>query len=164
MSAKLEERLLTLFILLLVVAMTVMSTGYRAPARLVPLVVGVLTSCLFLVVAATVFVPRFRRRSQKAEPIPLESFPENWEDEDTDQTAAQRRTEFKIIGSLVALTAITYVIGFLPSIFVYVLLFLRFQSKESWLLSLAIAVSVLAVAYGVFVQALNVPLHSGIIF
>jgi hypothetical protein len=162
LSAKLEERLLTLLILLLVLTMTVMSTGYRAPARLVPLVVGVLTSCLFLGVAATLFVPRFRRPTHKAEAIPLESFPEGWEDEAANQTPDQRRTEFKIIGSLVVLTAVTYVIGFLPSIFLYVLLFLRFQSKESWRMSLAIAISVLAVVYGVFIQALNVPLHSGI--
>ncbi|HSH70023.1 MAG TPA: tripartite tricarboxylate transporter TctB family protein [Deferrisomatales bacterium] len=162
MSAKLEERLLTLFILLVVLAMTVTATGYRAPARLIPLAVGVLTSCLFVGVAATVFVPRFRRRAQKAESIPLESFPGNWEDEDTDQTTAHRRTEFKIMGSLLVLTAVTYLIGFLPSIFLYVLLFLRFQSKESWRMSLAMAASILAVIYGVFVQALNVPLHSGI--
>ena len=162
MSAKPEERLLTLLILVMVLGMTATATAYRAPARLFPLAVGLLSSCLFLWVAATVFVPRLRRKTQKTEPIPLESLPENWEKEDTGQTMARRRAEFKIIGSLLALTMFIYIIGFLPSIFLYMLLFLRLQSKESWRMSLAMAVSVLAVVYGVFVQALNVPLHTGI--
>ena len=163
MSPKTEERLFTVFLLVVVVGMTVLCLRYRAPARLVPLWVGAITSLIIGCVAATVFVPRFGRWWHRWEVGSVFSLAQGAAETPEKEARSRRRSEYKILGWLVALTVAVWLMGFLPATFLFVLLFLRVAAQESWRLSLAIAVAVSVAVYGVFFVALNIPFPEGIL-
>jgi hypothetical protein len=166
LSSKLEERIFTLVLLVVVLGMTVLSLNYRAPARLVPLIVGTATSLIVLFTAATVFVPRVGKWWKGMGKGTLQQFLERDDlpPDPDDEASHKRALEFRVLAWLVALTAMVYLFGFLPSIFVFVFLFLRLSARESWKISLLISGSLWVVVYLVFVLALNIHLYEGILF
>ena len=163
MSSKTEERLFTAFVLVVVLGMTALSLRYRAPARLVPLWVGAITSLIMGCLAATVFVPRFGRWWHRWELGSVFSPAQSASEAQEGAAVSRRRSEYKILGWLVGLTVAVWLIGFLPGTFLFVLLFLRVGAQESWRLSLVIAGAVLVAVYGVFVVALNIPFPAGVL-
>jgi hypothetical protein len=163
LSSKTEERLFTAFLLVVILGMTTLSLKYRAPARLVPLWVGVITSLIMGCVAAALFVPRFGRWWHRWEAGSVFSLAQSAADALEKGSRSRRRSEYKILGWLVGLTVAVWLIGFLPAAFLFVLLFLRLAVQESWRLSLIIATIVLVSVYAVFVAALNIPFPTGVL-
>lgn len=60
---------------------------------------------------------------------------------------------------IIAIVAFGFLFAAPPLLFVY----LRFRSRESWRLSLALSLGVLALLYGLFQMVLGVPLFEGLI-
>lgn len=167
MNSSLEERVFTLVALTVVLGMTATSLAYRAPARLVPLVIGGATSAILIFLTVTLFVPRVGRwwRGVGGGSF-LDAVPEDEKEVEAERAEARRKRvlEFRVLAWLVALTALVYFFGFLPSIAVFLVAFLRVAGRESWKTSLLIATSVWGVIYLVFVVALGIRLYGGILF
>lgn len=66
--------------------------------------------------------------------------------------------------SVVLIIALSYVIGMLPTLVVYVLIWLRLVQKTTWKTVLIVLVAVSAMVYGVFILWLQVLFETGIIY
>ncbi|MFA7125519.1 MAG: tripartite tricarboxylate transporter TctB family protein [Sphaerochaetaceae bacterium] len=69
-----------------------------------------------------------------------------------------------VVFSGVAIIAATYLIGLLPSLAMYVLLWLKWYEKCSWKTTLIVFAVVMAIVIGAFVLWLGVPFPKGILY
>lgn len=63
----------------------------------------------------------------------------------------------------IALVGMAMLIGFFPALLVYVLAWLHWYEKYSWLFSLTVTVVTVGLMYGVFAMWLRVPFPEGVI-
>lgn len=68
-----------------------------------------------------------------------------------------------VIGVMTIILA-TYIIGMIPSVLIYLVVWLRVLEKSSWKQTLLVTLIIGAIVYGVFVLWLNIPFPQGIIF
>ena len=80
-----------------------------------------------------------------------------------DGTAKYHKEEFLIIGAAVGMIAATYLIGMLPTLALFVVLWLKLVEKTPWPTVLIILAIVAAIVYGVFVLWLGVRFPEGLI-
>ena len=73
------------------------------------------------------------------------------------------KEEFLVIGAAVLIIAATFLIGLLPALAVYLLLWLKLVEKTPWKTAIIIFVVVMAIVIGVFVLWLGVPFPEGLI-
>ena len=73
------------------------------------------------------------------------------------------KEEFLVIGAAVLIIAATFLIGLLPSLAVFLVLWLKLVEKTSWKTTILIFVVVMAIVIGVFVLWLGVPFPEGLI-
>lgn len=72
------------------------------------------------------------------------------------------RDELMVIASGAGIIAATFIIGLIPSCFLYVVLWLRVFEKTPWKSTLTVAVVIMAIAIGVFQVWLGVQFPMGI--
>lgn len=72
------------------------------------------------------------------------------------------RDELMVIASGAGIIAATYIIGLLPSCFIYILIWLRVFEKTPWKSTITVAVVIMAIAIGVFQVWLGVQFPMGI--
>ena len=165
---KTEEKVLTYFFLIVVFLMICFTFEIHRPgAKMVPLLVGIVTLALVVLLTIMTILPKFDAWYKQLEGKPkslteIGSQPDEPEN-DADQEKI-RKKELNIVGWLIFLTASTYILGFLVAIPLFLFLFLKLSAKESWLLSITIPAVVLAVVFFIFSHVLQIPLHEGIIF
>ena len=165
---KTEEAFFTFFLLLIVALMVVLTFGYRSGARLVPLLVGICTLALMLLLCLMLLSPRFASWYQDLEGKSLMGLKEkggkelNGMGKEVEET--NKKKEGSVIGCLLFLTAATYLLGFLIAIPLFLFLFLKLWAREGWVLSLCMSGAVLGVVFFIFAYILHVPLHQGIVF
>lgn len=73
------------------------------------------------------------------------------------------KEEFLVIGAAILIIAATFLIGLLPSLAVFLVLWLKLVEKTSWKTTILIFVVVMAIVIGVFVLWLGVPFPEGLI-
>jgi len=73
------------------------------------------------------------------------------------------KDDFLIVIGTGLLIMTSYIIGLIPSVFLFVIAWLKIVEKESWRVSLTISIGVLIAVTGVFVIWLGVPFPRGII-
>jgi hypothetical protein len=135
-----------------VVAMAIMSLTLSPVARLVPLIVSVATAGLLVADVAN----RARSRAPATTDPP-------------DVTAgvsgdgADLRTELGVIAWLAGLLAAGYLLGLAAGLPLYLFLYLRVRSGESWTASAVSAALFWCVLHGVLVSLLRVPLYTGLL-
>lgn len=158
-TSKRGEFILTLCFLAFFVIMTLISMTYSPKARRMPLVVMVpgLVLCAALVVKEMTDRRRVAGKKQKA---PAAG--------DDDQGSAPETTEEKkrmliMFGWMVLLVGMIWVTGFLVTIPVYTILFMR-SLKENWRLSIIFGVVGFIVLYFLFVIGLSMELYPGLIY
>ncbi len=153
------ELMLALFFLVFFVGLTLISLTYSPKARRMPLVVGIPG-----VVLATVQVLR-AASSKRGGQEPKEVSP--GAEEVTLVTGLpgtdERKRLWAMIGWMALLVAMIWIFGFLVTIPVYTLLFMR-AMKESWYMCLSFAIIGFAVLYLLFVVAINIELYPGLVF
>lgn len=147
---------LTFFVTLIVISMT-----YSAKARRMPLVVLMPGAVLAAIVTIR---DGFGKR-----PVPKrrEIAAEDEEMDDTEPegpvTEDHNKRMFVMFGWMALLVGMIWVVGFLVTIPVYTILFMR-SLKESWRLSIIFGVAGFIVLYFLFVVGLNMELYPGLIF
>ena len=73
------------------------------------------------------------------------------------------KEEFLVIGAAVLIIAATFLIGLLPALAVYLLLWLKLVEKTPWKTTIIIFAVMMAIVIGVFVLWLGVPFPEGLI-
>lgn len=67
------------------------------------------------------------------------------------------------VGGMIAMIVAAYIIGMVPSVLIYLVLWLRIIEKSSWKQTLIVTGIVGTIVYGVFVLWLNIPFPQGMI-
>ncbi|MFC1815534.1 tripartite tricarboxylate transporter TctB family protein [Thermodesulfobacteriota bacterium] len=165
---KTEEKVLTYFLFLIVILMVFFAFGIHRPgAKTVPLIVGVGTLILMILLCLMTILPKFASWYQQLEGKPTGLTEMIKKSDESENDAAEKKIkkrEIAVIGWLLFLTAATYVLGFLVAIPLFLFLFLKLWAKEGWLLSLGMSSVVFGVVFLIFAKILQIPLHAGIIF
>lgn len=158
---KREELIFNLALLAVIIAMLVVNLNYRPGARQVPMLTGICT--VGLLVAIT--IGPFKRTNRKERPGRIEVKAPALDAPPENGTAAfpGGGKDAVIIIWLLFLMVASYLIGFLLAIPLYMFLFLFIFARESWKLSIGVAIGVFAVIYLVFVKVLNVQLYKGLL-
>lgn len=66
--------------------------------------------------------------------------------------------------AVVLIIAFSYVVGMLPALGAYVLIWLRLVQRNSWRTTLIVLAAVSVIVYGVFILWLQVPFEQGVIY
>ena len=156
---KLGKLILDLLFLTFFVTLIVISMTYSAKARRMPLAVLVPGAVLAAIVTIK---DAFGKR-----PIPKRREVVSEDAEDTEPEGAvtehNNKRMFLMFGWMALLVGMIWVVGFLVTIPVYTILFMR-SLKESWRLSIIFGVAGFIVLYFLFVVGLNMELYRGLIF
>ena len=163
---KTEEKVLTYFLLIIVVLMVFFTFDLHRPgSKVVPLLIGFITLVLMILLCVMTVSPKFANWYQRIEgkSTSLVEIAREVDKLDSDVDKKKtRKKEIVLTGWLLFLTAATYILGFMVAIPLFLLLFLKIGAKESWLLSISMSGVVLGVVYLIFVYILQIPLHTGI--
>ena len=145
-------------------AALVAAQGFRAQARLFPVSIAVAG----LGFALLQLVLELRRTTtppiRDAPVVPFTS--EDTDDEEGPSPeeispATRTRRTFIVFGWVLLFTASAWLIGFMPSVPLYMLAYLRIDARESWRTSVAFAVAAGAFFYGLFGVAVRIPFDEG---
>ena len=74
------------------------------------------------------------------------------------RSAGREASVFAWVG---AIPALIYIFGFLMAVPLFLFLYLRWRSKEGWLLSITTAATSVALLYFLFIEMMRVPLYEG---
>ncbi|MBI4633392.1 MAG: tripartite tricarboxylate transporter TctB family protein [Deltaproteobacteria bacterium] len=148
--------IMAFFFLTFFTGLTLIALTYSIKASRLPLLVsvpGVLLS------AAQVFrearILKAARKTETAE--------NGHETSDRPRASGKGKKLLLMLGWMVLLVLMIWVFGFLATIPVYTLLFMR-SRQESWFLSIIFAVSGFAILYFLFVVGLNMELYPGLVY
>lgn len=148
-----EERIFMIFLLLIMLAMVVLGSGYEARAKILPMASGIFSALIvaFLLIMSFssrigAWYQKFERRSVLTESV---------------LSAQEKKREVSIVLWFSGGTVAIYFLGFMVAIPIFLFLFLKIWAKESWLMSLVLAAAVPAIVYFTFVYILSIPLHTG---
>lgn len=165
---KLTDRtLFTLGVFVLVLVFLVLSLDYQPRARLVPLIIAVPTLLLTLLQLLIDMVPAVARRFSFLQEYDLFGI----DTARAAETAGENGSSVAVYGRelgfaawLLLLMALIYFLGYLTAIPLFLILFLRLRSSESWFMTLAITAATWAFVYGVFIVVMGAPLHPGVVW
>jgi hypothetical protein len=185
MSDRVTSLALTLFLLVLLGAMTWMAFDFNVQARRVPLVVGIPTTIGLAVQLLREFLA-FRlgpevSDAQAAGGADMVQLPEGVGSEATDASAESERapsttkseraeipapkaSAVQAFGWILALGFSFYLLGMLATVPLFVGSFMRIYGGESWKIVLASVAGTMAVLYLLFVRLLEVRLYTGLVF
>ena len=165
---KLNDRtLFTLAVFVLVLVFLVLSLDYRPRARLVPLIIAVPTLLLTLLQLLIDMIPAVGRRFSFLQEYDLFGIDTGRAAESSAEggsSGAVFRREINFAAWLLLLVALIYFLGYLVTIPLFLVLFLRFRSSEGWLLTLSITAVTWAFVYIVFIVVMGAPLHQGVVW
>jgi len=151
-----EEKIFMLLLLAIVLLMALSGFRYSGGSKILPLVSGVFSALLMGFMVLMSFSPKVTAWYQKFEKKDIFSA-----EPMTDQ---EKKRERSVVFWFVGCTAAIYLFGFMVGIPLFIFLFLKLWAKESWTLSIGLALAVSIVVYVAFVYLLRVPLHSGLLF
>jgi predicted cobalt transporter CbtA len=148
--------ILALFFLVIFVVLTLISLTYSHKARRLPLIVAIPGIAL-----SAVQVLKERKLLQATKKV------ESVETHDSETPATEaphaKKKLLVMIGWMVLLVGMIWIIGFLLTIPIYTILYMR-SMKESWRLSILFAAAGFAILYFLFVVGLNMELYPGLLF
>ena len=150
-----EEKIFTLLVLIITILMVIVSFQYSGGSRMLPLLSGIFTSLLMGFLVIMTFFPSIASRYQKFEMKSILS--------EKLLSVSEKKREFSVVAWFTGCTVLIYLLGFMIGIPLFLFLFLKIWAKESWPLSVVLAVVVPAIIYFTFVYLLNVPLHRGLL-
>ncbi len=155
------QLILNLVFLAFFVTLIVISMTYSAKARRMPLVILIPGAVLAVIVT----VKDISRKGPAPEERETSAEEEEIEDTEPAGLAAtdQNKRMFVMFGWMALLVGMIWVVGFLVTIPVYTIIFMK-SLKESWRLSIIFGVAGFIVLYFLFVVGLNMELYRGLIF
>jgi hypothetical protein len=161
-----EKAIFTLFIMAFAGLLFYLTINLSPVARFVPLIVLIPTLGLLIFQLVLDLVPGLEesyRRFEKADLFGIERIRVRISAEEVDKVS-QSRQEVNLLLWLLMLLTFIYLFGLLIALPAYTFLYLRRRSRESWKLSIAIAVGIYCLIYCVFILALRMRLYEGHLF
>ena len=157
------EFILTLFFLAFFIVLIAISMTYSPNARRMPLVVMVPGLALCAVLLITKAMKKGRTAEQRAEQ-PDEGPAETDDGEASSiEPSAQNKKMLVMFGWMILLVGMIWIVGFLVTIPVYTILFMR-SLKEPWRLSIIFGIVGFIVLYFLFAVGLSMELYPGLIY
>ena len=151
-----EEKIFMIFLLFIMLVMVFFSFNYSGGSKILPMISGVFSALIMGFMVNMSFSAKITSWYQKFEKKSVLSERTMKKDE--------KKREISVIAWFSGCTVVIYFLGFLVGIPLFLFLFLKLWAKESWLLSVVLATTVLVVVYFAFVYILRVPLHNGMLF
>ena len=151
-----EEKIFMIFLLFIMLVMVFFSFNYSGGSKILPMISGIFSALIMGFMVILSFSSKITSWYQKFEKKSVLSERTMKEDE--------KKREISVIAWFSGCTVVIYFLGFLVGIPLFLFLFLKLWAKESWLLSVVLATTVLVVVYFAFVYILRVPLHGGMLF
>jgi len=148
------ELLFCLFLLTLMIVFFIMCLGYQPAARRAPLVV--MTPLTVMILSQLALLGRRYLATKHHGKNKEKSF---YEQITTEKTVKG----YLLLVWLIIFIVLIYLVGLVPGMAIFLIIFLRFVSRERWLLSLVLGLGVPAVLYLVFQVLLHILLYPGII-
>lgn len=146
--------LFILFLIVLLIVFFIALAGYRPVTRRAPLVVMIPLS--LMVLGETVRVIRRLRTVRRENPEEAFILPR------LDKKILKKALQ--IVVWLIILLIMIYFAGHVGGIAIFLLIFLRYISREPWKISMAVAVGATLGLYVLFEKILMIPLHRGVIY
>jgi len=146
------ETIFALILLAVFVVLVGVGTGYSRKARMLPLVLGIPGLILAGVIVS--------RSCARPGPTPGKAAPQ---ERSADEQAGDQKKVLIMIGWVALLITMIWVFGFLITIPVYMVLFLKTRG-EKWPLTLGLALGSWAFLYWIFAVTLKIILYPGILF
>lgn len=162
-----DRTFFTLAVFVLVLGFLVLSLDYQPRARLVPLIIAVPTLLLTLLQLLIDMVPAVARRFSfllEYDLFGIDTRRAAEPSEETGSSSAVYRRELNFAAWLLLLMALIYFLGYLVAIPLFLILFLRLRSSESWPMTLSITAVTWAFVYVVFIVVMGAPLHEGVVW
>ena len=151
----------TLLLLAIVLAFVLLSLGYKAEAMLVPLVVGIPTLTLAILVLLGERNPRLGKLFE----ISLEDVIAGVErSESAPSETHPGRKLLTILAWIFGLFIFVFLVGYVIAIPVFTFLFLKISARAGWLTTLLLTLVMGGVIYGGFEVAMRGNLFEGILF
>ena len=165
---KLNDRtLFTLGVFAVVLVFLVLSLDYQPRARLVPLIIAIPTLLLTLLQLLIDMIPAVGRRFsflQEYDLFGIDTGRAVAPSEESRSSGTVFRRELNFAAWLLLLMALIYFLGYLVAIPLFLVLFLRLRSSESWFMTLSITAVTWAFVYLVFIVVMGAPLHEGVVW
>ena len=165
---KLNDRTLFTFgVFVAVLAFLVVSLNYQPRARLVPIIIAVPTLLLTLFQLLIDMIPAVARRFSFFQEYDLFGIDAGRAAEPAEESRPAGnvfRRELNFASWLLLLMALIYFLGYLVTIPLFLILFLRLRSSESWRMTLSITAVTWAFVYVVFIVIMGAPLHEGVVW
>jgi hypothetical protein len=158
---KKEGIIFIMFLLVSILLMTIISFKYSTVSRQIPLVIG---TGVFALLGLLLFMEFSTKVSTWFSKFDDHSIVPAHNKTKRDSNTEVRKREISLVFWLAGLTIAIYFIGFLLTLPLFLILFLKIKSKESWLLSIIIAVVTGGILYFMFFEILKVPTYHGYLF
>ena len=84
------------------------------------------------------------------------------QEKDKDSAPQEKDTYLFIVGILATVAAV-YVVGFLPALFIFCILWMKVKEKLSWKTTIIVCIILAAIVYVLFIFWLKVPFRFGIL-
>lgn len=146
-----------------------MALGYSYNGKLFPLIIIVILALMLILKIIGFFNPKIAAYFDvhgidlpDQKPSPAQS--KTAEEEISDDDIAKWPRELAMGFWLVSLISLIYLVGFLLTVPLFLVLFLRFQGRHSWLVSGVTSLAVLAFIYVLFGILLSTPFPEGLVF
>ncbi len=157
------RRLFTLTLFAVAALILYATTRLSEVGRLVPLAVLVPTLGLLLVQLCLDLAPGFVQKHsllERKDVFGVEQIRKAAE-ESANSLPSRGRRELEVFAWVAFIAGLMYLVGSLIALPLFLLLYLKVRSKEGWVLSIGMAVTMLGFLYVVFVAVLDVRLHDG---
>lgn len=164
-----DRTFFTFGIFVLVLVFIILSLNYQPRARLVPLAIGIPTLLLTLFQLLIDLIPAVGRRFsffQEYDVFGIEAdrVTDNSGKETAQPTQTIHQRELGFAAWLLLLVALIYFVGYLLAIPLFLLLFLKLRSSESWRMTLSLTAGTWAFVYVIFILIMDAPLHEGLLW
>ncbi len=168
-----ERAIFTLVLLAFVALIFYITLGLGPVARLVPLRVAVVTLVLILFQSLLDVLPRLAQRIhiiEQTDPLKtgqIKGVAKSPARSNSHQGAARFPTLTREVGVflwILMIPAAIYLFGFLMAVPLYMFLFLKVRSREGYLVSIAAAIGLMCLLYGIFDILLSIRLEGGVIW
>lgn len=159
-----EAGVISLILLIFVSTLIVLSLDYPYRARQTPLAIGIPTWIFLFIEVLCRFFPRFEERfGAVGEASLFTGELASMASEGGDGTMSLSRREAGVFFWLLALLLVTYLLGILLAMPLFVLAYIRFWSGESWRLAVCYGVGTWLFIYLFFIKLLELQRFPGAI-
>jgi len=153
--------LFSVLLLVIVLTFVLFSIGYDAEARLIPLIIGVPSLALAILLVLSERYPRLLALFKVSQDSVVRGAPSELA---SSETAVGGRKVLTFLAWIVGFVILVFLVGFLITTPVFIFLFLKIRGRIGWFRTLVMSIVVGGFIYGVFEILMRGDMFKGILF